>query len=158
MKSIWKCFARCRFFYGSSVCSLQVKKFSVLVYLGCGAHVKMLHRLDVGNFKSEQMMTLQALEEKIPENSDEITQKNIQKELDELLLPPWAAVADLAAIHLDQNATDLILHGQSVAQTDAADGTLLRLFTQDEPARFLGVAEVVEQRLKPKRLINTESD
>ena len=49
-------------------------------YLGCGAHVKMLHRLDVGNFKSEQMMTLQALEEKIPENSDEITQKNIQNQ------------------------------------------------------------------------------
>lgn len=127
-------------------------------YLGCGAHVKMLHRLDVGNFTSGQMMTLAELEEKIPENAAESAQKNIQKALDELLLPPWAAVDNLPAIHLDQQATDAVLHGQSVAQNEFANGALLRLFTQDEPARFLGVAEVIDQRLKPKRLISTDSE
>lgn len=135
-------------------------------YLGCGGHVKMLHRLDVGAFKSEQMMTLEELEQKIPENAEESGQKSIQTELDKLLLPAWAAVADMPAIQLDQNQTNLILHGQTVEQDSEqeqhAEGSMIRLFaeasSEEEKARFLGVAEVVDNHLKPKRLICTEAD
>lgn len=127
-------------------------------YLGCGAHVKMLHRLDVGAFTAEQMMTLAELEAKIPENADELAQKGIQIELDKLLLPAWAAVADMPAVQLDQKQTDLILHGQAIHQDQFTEGAMIRLFSESEAGRFLGVAEVVDQRLKPKRLICTEAD
>ncbi|WP_286240126.1 tRNA pseudouridine(55) synthase TruB [Neptuniibacter halophilus] len=126
--------------------------------LGCGAHVSMLHRLDVGEFKSEQMMSLDELREKVPENAGESEQKGIQTELDKLLLPAWAAVADLPAASLDQKQSDLILHGQSVVQDSYPEGSMVRLFTAAETPRFLGVAEVVEQRFKPKRLVCTEDD
>ena len=130
--------------------------------LGCGAHVKMLHRLDVGEFKSEQMMTLDSLRAKVPENADEDAQKGIQIELDKLLLPAWAAVADMPSIKLDQQQTALILQGRSIAQTEYDEGTQLRVFSAAEESaieRFLGVAIVDEGgALKPKRLICTEAD
>ena len=130
--------------------------------LGCGAHVKMLHRLDVGEFKSEQMMSLDSLRAKVPENADEDAQKGIQIELDKLLLPAWAAVADMPSIKLDQQQTALILQGRSIAQTEYDEGTQLRVFSAAEESaieRFLGVAIVDEGgALKPKRLICTEAD
>lgn len=126
--------------------------------LGCGAHVKMLHRLDVGAFRADQMMTLDELRQKMPENASEEEQKSIQTELDKLLLPAWAAVADMPAVTLDQKQSDLILHGQSVEQTEYAEGCMVRLFAAGETERFLGVAEVVDNRFKPKRLICTEAD
>jgi len=126
--------------------------------LGCGAHVKMLHRLDVGAFKADQMMTLDELRQKMPENASEEEQKSIQTELDKLLLPAWAAVADMPAVMLDKKQSDLILHGQSVEQTEYAEGYMVRLFAIGETERFLGVAEVVDNRFKPKRLICTEAD
>lgn len=129
--------------------------------LGCGAHVQMLHRLDVGAFTADRMMSLDDLRQLVPENASDDEQKSIQIELDKLLLPAWAAVDDLPAVRLDAQQTSLIMHGQSVANADYAEGCLIRLFgtsrvSDDE--RFLGVAEVVEQQLKPKRLICTEAD
>lgn len=129
--------------------------------LGCGAHVKMLHRLDVGAFTADRMMSLDELRELVPENSAEEEQKGIQIELDKLLLPAWAAVDDLPAVRLDDQRTSLIMHGQSVPNADYAEGSLIRLFgtsLDSDAERFLGVAEVVEQQLKPKRLICTEAD
>ncbi|WP_415905011.1 tRNA pseudouridine(55) synthase TruB [Neptuniibacter sp. QD48_55] len=129
--------------------------------LGCGAHVKMLHRLDVGAFTADRMMSLDELRELVPENSAEEEQKGIQIELDKLLLPAWAAVDDLPAVRLDDQQTSLIMHGQSVPNADYAEGSLIRLFgtsLDSDAERFLGVAEVVEQQLKPKRLICTEAD
>ncbi|WP_415883312.1 tRNA pseudouridine(55) synthase TruB [Neptuniibacter sp. QD29_5] len=129
--------------------------------LGCGAHVKMLHRLDVGAFTADRMMSLDELRDLVPENSAEEEQKGIQIELDKLLLPAWAAVDDLPAVRLDDQQTSLIMHGQSVPNADYAEGSLVRLFgtsLDSDAERFLGVAEVVEQQLKPKRLICTEAD
>ena len=129
--------------------------------LGCGAHVKMLHRLDVGAFTADRMMSLDELRELVPENTTEEQQKGIQIELDKLLLPAWAAVDDLPAVRLNDQQTSLIMHGQAVANADYAEGSLIRLFgtsLDSDAERFLGVAEVVEQQLKPKRLICTEAD
>lgn len=130
--------------------------------IGCGAHVKMLHRLDVAAFTSDQMMTLDELRQCVPENADEDQQKSIQIELDKLLLPAWAAVADMPAVQLDQQQTSLMLHGQSVVNNEYEVGSLIRLFasaTENESERFLGVAEVADDgMLKPKRLICTEGD
>ena len=130
--------------------------------LGCGAHVKMLHRLDVGEFKSEQMMTLDSLRAKVPENADEDTQKSIQIELDKLLLPAWAAVAEMPSIMLDEQQTALILQGRAIAQSEYDEDTLLRVFAATEEGaseRFLGVGIVAEAgALQPKRLICTEID
>ena len=72
--------------------------------IGCGAHVKMLHRLDVGGFTADQMMTLDELCQDLPENPDEEQQKSIHIELDKLLLPAWAAVDDMPAVQLDSAA------------------------------------------------------
>ncbi len=131
-------------------------------FLGCGAHVQALHRLDVAGFNAEQMMTLAELQAKIPENATEEQQKSIQIALDKLLLPAWAAVADLPAARLDQKQSDLVLHGQSVEQEKQpcafAEGEMVRLFSVGVIERFLGVAEVVDGRLKPKRLICTAAD
>ena len=94
----------------------------------------------------------------MPENASEEEQKSIQTELDKLLLPAWAAVADMPAVTLDQKQSDLILHGQSVEQAEYVEGDMVRLFAAGEIERFLGVAEVVDNRFKPKRLICTEAD
>lgn len=129
--------------------------------LGCGAHVQMLHRLDVGAFTADRMMSLEDLRQLVPENASDDEQKGIQTELDKLLLPAWAAVDDLPAVRLDDQQTSLIMHGQAVAHADYAEGSLIRLFgtsLDSDAERFLGVAEVVEQQLKPKRLICTEAD
>ncbi|WP_299183640.1 tRNA pseudouridine(55) synthase TruB [uncultured Neptuniibacter sp.] len=129
--------------------------------LGCGAHVSMLHRLDVGAFTADRMMSLDELRALLPDNEDETEQKSIQMELDKLLLPAWAAVDNLPAVSLDDQQTHLILHGQSVAHKEFADGRLVRLFGvsgQVGSERFLGVAEVIDDHLKPKRLICTEAD
>jgi tRNA pseudouridine55 synthase len=130
--------------------------------IGCGAHVKMLHRLDVGAFTADQMMTLDELCQDLPENPDEEQQKSIHIELDKLLLPAWAAVADMPSIMLDQQQTDYILQGRSIAQEEYKAGTLLRVFSREQeaqPERFLGAAVVTDEGLlKPKRLICTETD
>tara|TARA_Y100000782_G_scaffold38495_1_gene42958 strand:- start:18444 stop:19421 length:978 start_codon:yes stop_codon:yes gene_type:complete len=130
--------------------------------IGCGAHVKMLHRLDVGAFTADQMMTLDELCQGLPENPDEEQQKSIHIELDKLLLPAWAAVDDMPAVQLDPQQTDLMLHGQNVDQCGHEIGTLVRLFaqaTESQAERFLGVGEVSDElKLKPKRLICTEDD
>lgn len=130
--------------------------------IGCGAHVKMLHRLDVGAFTADQMMTLDELCQGLPENPDEEQQKSIHIELDKLLLPAWAAVEDMPAVQLDTEQTDFMLHGQNVDQCGHEIGTLVRLFsqaTESQAERFLGVGEVSDElKLKPKRLICTEDD
>lgn len=135
--------------------------------IGCGAHVKMLHRKDVGAFTADQMMTLDELRQNVSENADEDALKGIQVELDKLLLPAWAAVADLSAVQLDQAQTTRVLHGHHVSLSEAQTheynvGSLVRLFaaaTESEPERFLGVAEVSDEGVfKPKRLICTAGD
>ncbi len=121
--------------------------------LGCGAHVTRLHRLDVGAYRAEQMLTLAEIEEKIAKFDPETEAESIQNTLDALLLPPWAAVSALPEYTLDAQQSLLMCQGQSLPCDALPELTQVRLFTTD--GGFLGVAMVEQGRLKPQRLIST---
>ncbi|MDF2181209.1 tRNA pseudouridine(55) synthase TruB [Neptuniibacter sp. CAU 1671] len=121
--------------------------------LGCGAHVTRLHRLDVGAYRAEQMLTLAEIEEKIADFDPETELESIQNTLDALLLPPWAAVSALPEFSLDAQQSLLMQQGQSLLCEELPELTQVRLFTTD--GQFLGVAMVEQGRLKPQRLIST---
>ncbi|MFW1676501.1 tRNA pseudouridine(55) synthase TruB [Pontibacter sp. JAM-7] len=120
--------------------------------LGCGAHVTRLHRLDVGSYRAEQMLTLAEIAEKIADFDPETEAESIQNTLDALLLPPWAAVSEFDAFQLDAEQTQLMLHGRALPCDTLPELTQVRLFAAD--GRFIGVAAVEQGQLKPQRLIS----
>ncbi|SER09776.1 tRNA pseudouridine synthase B [Amphritea atlantica] len=128
--------------------------------LGCGAHVKMLRRLDSGPYKAASMMPLADLEQLVEEMGSEATPERIQTRLDELLLPPWSPVADTPEVILTGQQTRTLCFGQTVV-LDTSDGAnpaqpLVRLLDGDS-GRFLGIGEIdAEGTLLPRRLMSTQ--
>ena len=111
--------------------------------LGCGAHVAMLRRTEVGPFPAEQMVALDAVEEKAAGGMDG---------LDALLLPLDRALEHCPPVHLERNSAYYLKRGQAVLVPRAPTGGLVRLYGADE--RFLGVGEVLDDgRVAPKRLL-----
>ena len=128
--------------------------------LGCGAHVKMLRRLDSGPYKAENMMPLdelEALSEKIAEEmGNDATPESIQTRLDELLLPPWSPVADTPELRLTEKQTRTLCFGQTVILENPEPAELVRII-DDASDRFLGIGEVNAQgQLLPRRLMSTQ--
>jgi tRNA pseudouridine55 synthase len=74
--------------------------------LGCGAHVVMLRRLSLGPFERPAMVTLAQLEQVLADGG--------QAAIDQLLLPPWAGLADWPRVELSENAAYYLRHGQPV--------------------------------------------
>lgn len=125
--------------------------------LGCGAHVKVLHRLQTGPFHADQMMTLEQLQMLAEPREDE-AQNSIHQRLDALLLPPWSPVAELPALELTDEETRRLSQGQRFrpeqAQTGESTGEY-RLFTSGQTA-FLGIGEIgADGVLRAKRLVST---
>jgi len=121
--------------------------------LGCGAHVSQLRRLETGPYRESMMMTLeqlQALAE--PRAGDD--QECIQGRLDQVLLPPWSAIATLPALELSAAQAKQLQCGQGCnAQFDIRGE--VRLFVTGSE-HFIGVGVVSESgQLKPKRLMST---
>ncbi|MCC5809374.1 MAG: tRNA pseudouridine(55) synthase TruB [Ectothiorhodospiraceae bacterium] len=108
--------------------------------LGCGAHVTMLRRIGLDPFDHPEMVALEGLEERS------------QEELDALLLPVEAGLAEWPEVRLDADAAHYLLQGQAVWVPGAPEPGLVRLHGPDV---FLGMGEVRDDgKVAPKRLMN----
>lgn len=112
--------------------------------LGCGAHVTVLRRLQVGNY--QQMFNFEQLEQ--------ILMQEGMTALDKLLMPMSTALSHLPTIHLTAIQAQAIQYGQSIVNTDLSISGTVCLFAEVE--QFLGIGEIVDegQRIIPKRLVN----
>lgn len=124
--------------------------------LGCGAHVKMLRRLDSGPYKAESMMPLADLEQLVADMSADASVEQIQTHLDGLLLPSWSPVEDTPEVLLSDIQTDALCKGQRVMLDDVAAQPLVRI--RDAASdKFLGIGEIdTAGQLLPRRLMSTQ--
>ena len=111
--------------------------------LGCGAHVSMLRRTQVGPFGDDALITLEAVEAAAAAG---------REALDALLLPVDRALADHPRVELEPNSAFYLRQGQPVLVPRAPTRGLVRLYGADR--RFLGVGEVLDDgRIAPRRLL-----
>jgi tRNA pseudouridine55 synthase len=135
--------------------------------LGCGAHVKVLHRSGAGPFAEAQCITLEALEAEFEQASDE---KKGYEALDKHLLSADAPIASLPAIYLPESSAHYFRLGNPVQDPQVYrigdQGDMVRVFcTKTEDAgtealaqQFLGLGELTEDgRVAPKRIIANRS-
>ncbi|MDK9431427.1 tRNA pseudouridine(55) synthase TruB [Gallibacterium anatis] len=113
-------------------------------YLGCGAHVTMLRRTKVANYPYSAMVTMEQL--------GQLAQQQDFAALDALLLPMDTAIADLPQIMLSLEQAQKLIFGQRIKLEPSPVAALYRIY--DENSRFLGVAEVINSVLHPRRLVN----
>ena len=132
--------------------------------LGCGAHVKTLHRSGAGLFSEDQCISLEQLEL-------EFEQAKVQDEaqayaaLDKHLLCADAPVATLPAIYLPESSAYYFRLGNPVMDSQVyrigAQNDIVRVFcaeTDQAPQRFLGLGEITDDgRVAPKRIIANRS-
>lgn len=111
--------------------------------LDCGAHLAALHRLSVEGFNSEDMLTLEQLQ-------DLAMQKGISA-LDEYVLPMDKALAHYPSINLSEWWLALLRCGKSFVCPDLSLG-LKRLYAQG--GQFKGLVMVDDTgRVKAERLL-----
>lgn len=109
--------------------------------LGCGAHLVELRRLRTGGFSlDETVVTVEQLEALTLE------------ERDALLADADCLVQDLPEWQLDADSVPYFRQGQAIWQPRMNLNGFVRIY--DPSRRFLGLAEVEEGRLAPRRLIN----
>lgn len=108
--------------------------------LGTEGHVASLRRLSLGPFTAPRMHSLAEVEESGP------------AALEELLLPPDAALAALPAVELGIAEQALVLQGQAVFAAGPA-GARVRMYGPG--GRFLGVGRMTAEgrRLAPDRIM-----
>lgn len=128
--------------------------------LGCGAHVKTLHRSAAGPFEERQTVTLEDLEacfEQAGEQRYEV--------LDQHLLSADAPVASLPGIYLPEASAHYFRLGNPVMDSQVyrigEQGDMVRVFcaqTDQSPQQFLGLGEITDDgRVAPKRIIANRS-
>ena len=105
--------------------------------LGCGAHLVALRRTQSGPFDIGGAVTLDVLEQ-----DDEVARIG-------RLLPVDAPVTGIPRLDVDREVARLLAHGQK-PRIAAAPGCY-RIYAPDE--RFVGLADVDDQRLVPLRLV-----
>ncbi|MEH6577400.1 MAG: tRNA pseudouridine(55) synthase TruB [Amphritea sp.] len=126
--------------------------------LGCGAHVKVLRRLDSGPYTADKMMPLADLELLVEEMGSDASAQSIQKRLDGLLLPPWSPVESAPELLLDEAQARTLCFGQRVVLENTAAQPLVRIIEQ-RSGRFLGIGEISDSgQLLPRRLMNTQPE
>ena len=128
--------------------------------LGCGAHVIMLHRSKVGNYPSEQMVTLDQIQELLDRGKENESDKREQISadayivLDSLLLPMDTAVADLKEVNISEENGRFFANGRSIAVKGLPDGVVR--VTAGSAKTFIGVGEKNSQgELKAKRTLES---
>ncbi|MGR3914492.1 MAG: tRNA pseudouridine(55) synthase TruB [Gammaproteobacteria bacterium] len=110
--------------------------------LGCGAHVRELRRLAVGDFSVDNAVT-----------PDQLEALESPRERRELLLPTERGLAHLPKINLAANVAQYLIRGRAVSAPPAEKGArgLVRVYA--DGAGFLGLAELGEDgKLTPQRL------
>lgn len=122
--------------------------------LGCGAHVIYLRRVQVSNYPSERMVTLEQLQQMVATAEEAgIEPKTV---LDPLLLPMDTAASHLPEINLTDVVAAYVLQGQPVQVQGLPAEGMVRI-NVGEKRRFIGVGEVDDQgRLAPRRLVVEE--
>ena len=109
--------------------------------MGCGGHVKMLRRTEVGEFGLDLSCTMDRLEE-LPE-----------PERDALLLPSDSLVLHLPAVELNESMSVLVARGNPLFVPQAPVSGWVRLYGRS--AGFLGLGEVLDDgRIGPRRVLN----
>ncbi len=112
--------------------------------LQCGAHVISLHRTKVGIFDEHEMLSLETLQ-----------QKNIE-DLAQLLMPMDIALKHFPKINLDKITAKLLMQGRIIEYSQQHDlvPQLVRVFCEH---RFLGLGEINQQWITPKRIVAMEA-
>ena len=116
--------------------------------LGCGAHVCALERFRSGPFEAEETLSISELEA--------LRETKSPEQLDYLLKPIDAAVADRQRVELDDTVAGYFQQGQSVMSKQVfhqgQEGDIVRVFRKG--GAFLGIGHVTEDgNLAPKRLV-----
>jgi tRNA pseudouridine55 synthase len=111
--------------------------------LGCGAFVAELRRTGVSPYLEPQMWALEQLEEMAEEGPES---------LDKCLIPTDSALTHIPAVHLDDDTSDRLVHGQPVSVEKRPDGKLFRLYRGENTFIGLGIP-LEEGQIAPKRLI-----
>ena len=107
--------------------------------LGCGAHLKGLTRIQTGNFKLSDALTIEALEAMSMPSREKV------------LLPTDALLEGLSSIKLTMAQTEAIKKGQSIDFISENDKEV-RLYSAS--GQFVGVGQPdLQGHLFPKRLI-----
>lgn len=119
--------------------------------LGCGAHVMHLRRLAVGGFEVDQATSLEDLTAERGEQKAEI--------LDHHLLPVDAPLAEIPSVKITRGMGAYFRQGQPVMSLEAyrlaKEGGMVRVFCS-EFGLFLGIGELVEGSITPKRVVSTD--
>ncbi len=113
--------------------------------LGCGAHVKSLHRRAAGPYCEQEMIDLEAL-----------CQIEDQQGLDALLQPTASAVAQWPAVKMVETTARFVRQGQPVQVAHAPVNGWVQLveIAENTDDRFLGVGEILaDGRVAPRRLV-----
>ncbi|GEK08389.1 tRNA pseudouridine(55) synthase TruB [Pseudoalteromonas sp. McH1-7] len=118
--------------------------------LGCGAHVIMLHRSEVGHYPSDKMITLVELEALLEKaRAQEVAPSTY---LDELLLPMDTALVDLPVVDITAEQGIAFGHGQTVTVANLPDG-IVKVVAD---GKFVGIGERNPQGLlKAKRALSS---
>jgi tRNA pseudouridine55 synthase len=121
--------------------------------LGCGAHITMLRRLEVATYPQDKMISLSELQKLFDKATEEEISPAVY--LDPLLLPMDSPVKHFPIVHISDELTVNVLHGNAVTVdvTGFNEGDLVRMTVDDEP-RFIGMGVIDSQgRVQPKRII-----
>jgi len=112
--------------------------------LGCGGHVKSLHRQSVGPFEQEKMMSMDALQS--------LASQGIEQ-LDDALLPIETAISDWPEVTLNNDLEYYIRRGQAVFVPRTVTEGLVKLISGEN--EFLGIGQILDDgKVAPKKLIN----
>ncbi|MBI0278466.1 tRNA pseudouridine(55) synthase TruB [Hafnia alvei] len=122
--------------------------------LGCGAHVIYLRRVQVSNYPSDRMVSLEQLQQMVAAAEEAGVEPRTV--LDPLLLPMDTAASHLPEINLTDVVAAYVLQGQPVQVQGLPAEGMVRI-NVGEKRRFIGVGEVDDQgRLAPRRLVVEE--
>lgn len=109
--------------------------------LNCGAYVSMLHRTACGPFSSEQMLTLEELEQHLEAGT-----------LDDQLMPVESAVPHWPQVKLDPAEANKMLLGQAV-NTSLEDQPWVQLWAFNETVQqMFGIGRIESGYVKAQRL------
>lgn len=113
--------------------------------LGCGGHIKALHRIEAGVFPEQACFSLEQL--------TELKEQQGLPALDDLLIPMDKAIDDLPAVVLPSITADFVKNGQAVLVSHLPAEGLVRMYEEEQ---FLGIGCIDDDgKVAPKRLVVT---
>ncbi|ADZ90256.1 tRNA pseudouridine(55) synthase TruB [Marinomonas mediterranea] len=114
--------------------------------LGCGAHLKTLHRVSTAGYNPNDMLTLEEFE---------ALQTSSESALDGRLMPSDTAVSHFEKVSLSDEEAKEMTFGRPLNDTrNITSDSLVRLFRLSD-GLFLGLGIVKDRKIKAHRLINT---